>query len=52
MKFDGYRALVRNGAYVSQSVRPWQHTVRDCLAWAAPAASYHRMYSTLSPSVT
>jgi len=37
--FDGYRALVRNGAYVSQSVRPWQHTVRDCLRWAAPGAS-------------
>lgn len=45
--FDGYRALVRNGAYVSQSVRPWQHTVRDCLAWAAPAASEEAMLDVL-----
>ncbi|MGN2246526.1 ATP-binding cassette domain-containing protein [Frateuria sp. GZRR35] len=45
--FDDYRALVRNGAYVSQSVRPWQHTVRDCLAWAAPAASDATMLDVL-----
>jgi ATP-binding cassette subfamily C protein len=45
--FDGYRALVRNGAYVSQSVRPWQHTVRDCLAWAAPAATDQAMLAVL-----
>jgi ATP-binding cassette subfamily C protein len=45
--FDGYRALVRNGAYVSQSVRPWQHTVRDCLAWAAPGASEETMLGVL-----
>jgi len=37
--FDEYRALVRNGAYISQSVRPWQSTVRECLQWAAPDAS-------------
>lgn len=37
--FDGYRAVVSHGAYVSQSVRPWQHTVRECLLWAAPGAS-------------
>jgi ABC-type transport system involved in cytochrome bd biosynthesis fused ATPase/permease subunit len=45
--FDDYRALVRNGAYVSQSVRPWQHTVRDCLAWAAPGASEDTMLGVL-----
>jgi ATP-binding cassette subfamily C protein len=45
--FDGYRALVRNGAYVSQSVRPWQHTVRDCLLWAAPGASEDMMREVL-----
>ncbi len=37
--FDDYRELVRHGAYVSQNVRPWQHSVRECLRWAAPAAS-------------
>nr|WP_205746558.1 ABC transporter ATP-binding protein [Dyella soli] len=37
--FDEYRQLVRHGAYVSQSVRPWQHSVRECLLWAAPDAS-------------
>ena len=45
--FDGYRALVRNGAYLSQSVRPWQHTVRECLAWAAPEASEQSMLHVL-----
>jgi ATP-binding cassette subfamily C protein len=45
--FDDYRALVSNGAYVSQSVRPWQHTVRDCLAWAAPGASEETMIEVL-----
>ncbi len=37
--FDAYRRLVRKGAYVSQSVRPWQRTVRECLLWAEPGAS-------------
>ena len=45
--FDDYRALVSNGAYVSQSVRPWQHTVRDCLAWAAPGANEEAMLGVL-----
>lgn len=45
--FADYRALVRNGAYVSQSVHPWQHTVRECLAWAAPAASEAMMLDVL-----
>ncbi len=39
LDFDAYRALVRHGAYVSQEVRPWQHSVRECLRWAAPDAS-------------
>jgi ATP-binding cassette, subfamily C, bacterial len=30
---------VRRGAYVSQSVRPWQRSIRECLLWAAPDAS-------------
>jgi ATP-binding cassette, subfamily C, bacterial len=37
--FDAYRELVRHGAYVSQSVRPWQHSVRGCLQWAASDAT-------------
>jgi ATP-binding cassette subfamily C protein len=37
--FDVYRQLVRRGAYVSQHVRPWQCTVRECLLWVAPDAS-------------
>lgn len=37
--FDGYRQVVSRGAYVSQSVRPWQRSVRECLLWAAPGAS-------------
>lgn len=36
--FDAYRQRVRNSAYVSQSVRPWQRTVRECLHWADPHA--------------
>lgn len=36
--FEAYRALVHKGAYVSQGVRLWQHSVRECLAWAAPDA--------------
>jgi ATP-binding cassette subfamily C protein len=39
ISFDDYRELVRNSAYVSQSVRPWQRTVRECLLWAAPDAT-------------
>lgn len=47
LDFDAYRELVRNGAYVSQSVRPWQHTVRECLLWAAPDATDEMMRSVL-----
>ncbi|WP_448100266.1 ATP-binding cassette domain-containing protein [Luteibacter jiangsuensis] len=36
--FPTYRGLVRKGAYVSQGVRLWQHSVRECLIWAAPDA--------------
>lgn len=39
IRFDEYRELVRNSAYISQSVRPWQRTVRECLLWAAPDAN-------------
>ena len=48
LDFDAYRQQVRNGAYVSQSVRPWQHTVRECLLWAAPDATDDMMRSALA----
>ncbi|MEP6906398.1 MAG: ABC transporter ATP-binding protein [Pseudoxanthomonas sp.] len=48
MGFDDYRELVRNGAYVSQNVRPWQHTVRECLLWAAPGATEALLRSALA----
>lgn len=46
--FDAYCEWVRNGAYVSQSVRPWQHSVRDCLLWAAPDATDDRLRGALA----
>ncbi|WP_425480215.1 ATP-binding cassette domain-containing protein [Dyella monticola] len=46
--FDDYRQLVRNGAYVSQTVRPWQHSVRECLLWAAPDASDEMLHRALA----
>ena len=45
--FDEYRELVRHGAYVSQNVRPWQRSVRECLLWAAPQASDEMLLSAL-----
>lgn len=47
LDFAAYRALVRHGAYVGQGVRPWQRTVRDCLAWAEPGASGAAMWQAL-----
>jgi ATP-binding cassette subfamily C protein len=46
--FDQYRALVRKGAYVSQEVRPWQHSIRECLRWAAPDATDEDLRSALA----
>ena len=46
--FDGYRQLVRKGAYVSQSIRPWQRVVRECLLWAAPDAADERLHEVLA----
>ncbi|WP_426663754.1 ATP-binding cassette domain-containing protein [Rhodanobacter aciditrophus] len=46
--FDAYRELVRHGAYVSQNVRPWQRSVRECLRWAAPDATDGRLRSALA----
>nr|WP_230473843.1 ABC transporter ATP-binding protein [Dyella choica] len=46
--FDDYCELVRNGAYISQSVRPWQHSVRECLLWAAPDADDERLQRALA----
>lgn len=48
MDFDAYRAWVRNGAYISQSVRPWQRTVRECLQWAAGRAAEAAMHDALA----
>jgi ATP-binding cassette subfamily C protein len=45
--FGEYRELVRHGAYVSQSVRPWQYSVRECLRWAAPDASEEMLQAVL-----
>ncbi len=47
IQFDAYRRLIRKGAYVSQSVRLWQHTVRDCLLWAAPTATESELREVL-----
>lgn len=46
--FDGYRAMVATGAYVSQQVRPWHASVRDSLLWAAPDATDARMWEALA----
>lgn len=46
--FDAYRQLVHKGAYVSQSIRPWQRTVRECLLWAAPDATDERLREALA----
>lgn len=48
ISFDGYRALVATGAYVSQQVRPWHASVRESLLWAAPDASDARMWEALA----
>ena len=48
LDFDQYRQHVRKGAYISQSIRPWQRTVRECLLWAAPDATDERLRETLT----
>ncbi len=48
LDFDGYRQLVRKGAYVSQGVHPWQSTVRECLLWAAPEATAENLHEALT----
>ena len=45
--FDAYRQFIRKGAYVSQSIHPWQPTVRECLLWAAPDATDERLREAL-----
>ncbi|MDQ0010787.1 ATP-binding cassette subfamily C protein [Luteibacter jiangsuensis] len=47
LDFEAYRQRVSKGAYVSQSVRPWQGTVRECLLWAAPAAGEPALHEAL-----
>ncbi|GLQ49969.1 ATP-binding cassette domain-containing protein [Dyella flava] len=47
MDFDAYCQFVRRGAYISQSVRPWQRSIRECLRWAAPDASDAVLLSAL-----
>jgi ATP-binding cassette subfamily C protein len=46
--FDAYRQLVRKGAYVSQSIRPWQRTVRECLSWVAPGSTDECLHQVLA----
>ena len=46
--FDAYRRLARKGAYVSQGVRSWQRTVRECLLWAAPDTTDERLREALT----
>lgn len=46
--FDTYRQFVRKGAYVSQSVHPWQRTVRECLLWAAPGSADENLREALA----
>jgi ATP-binding cassette subfamily C protein len=48
MDFDAYRQLAHKGAYVSQSIRPWQRNVRECLLWAAPGATDQRLREALA----
>ena len=48
MDFDVYRQFMRKGAYVSQSIRPWQRTVRECLLWAAPDSSDECLHGVLA----
>ncbi|HEX5487858.1 MAG TPA: ABC transporter ATP-binding protein [Rhodanobacteraceae bacterium] len=48
LDFEAYRQLVRRGAYVSQGIRPWQRTVRECLLWSAPGATDRRLRQTLA----
>lgn len=45
--FDAYRQRVHHSAYVSQSVRPWQRTVRECLHWADPDATDDVLHGVL-----
>ncbi|NKJ20380.1 ABC transporter ATP-binding protein [Dyella sp. SG609] len=48
LDFDAYRRHARHAAFVSQHVRPWQATVRECLRWADPQASEQRMHEVLA----
>jgi ATP-binding cassette subfamily C protein len=48
LDFAAYRRYARHAAFVSQHVRPWQATVRECLRWADPQASEERMHEVLA----
>ncbi|HET7360099.1 MAG TPA: ABC transporter ATP-binding protein, partial [Rhodanobacteraceae bacterium] len=48
LDFEQYRAVVRKGAYVSQEVRPWQHSIGECLRWAAPDATDAELRAALA----
>nr|WP_229679124.1 ABC transporter ATP-binding protein [Dyella caseinilytica] len=48
MGFDEYRKLVGRGAYVSQGVRPWHRSVRECLLWANASATESTMLEALA----
>ena len=46
--FAAYRRCVAHAAYLSQHIRPWQATVRECLRWADPSASEAAMHAALA----
>jgi len=48
LNFEAYRRYARHAAFVSQHVRPWQATVRECLRWADPQADEERMHEVLA----
>ena len=48
LDFAAYRRHARHAAFVSQHVRPWQATVRECLRWADPQAGEERMHEVLA----
>lgn len=47
LDFGAYRALTKKGAYISQGVRLWQQSLRECLTWVKPEATDHELQQAL-----
>jgi ABC-type multidrug transport system fused ATPase/permease subunit len=47
LDFEAYRALTKKGAYISQGVRLWQQSLRECLTWAKPEATDQELQQAL-----